>query len=475
MCITALVIWMTLLHPDYCCEQSSVDRRYVLLIYYTLAIYISIQKVHSVIIFSMFGRLLLLGFVLQLTHAEGECTPIPSGSPDTCKVCEAVIDGVNYCSQCNDDRSDPSSGAPTDGVCTTDNNECSQKANGKCTQCAHSSFMYKGGCYKDSQAPGNTMCQATDSNGVCTRAKDGYFVPPGADASHQSVIPCGDEEVVTIGSSKQYRGIPNCLTCTAPVNGDGADSTPKAPTCNACKGGFFVDASKESTCTACPANCLTCADGTAERCKSCTAETHFLGATDGQEGKCVSCGTVQDAWSGVANCAKCSKPTGERVPAICKECADGFYLKTGEPPSCAIIEECTGGFFSTTDNTGKRVCTTCGDTANGGITECSECAPTSQTAKTDTVAITCSKCNKGKVSPGRTSCIDACPENSTENPTGTCVCNSGYSPDEAGTSCVAVSTNLSTGAIAGIAVAVVVVVGGLVGFLCWWFLCQGKA
>ena len=35
--------------------------------------------------------------------------------------------------------------------------------------------------------------------------------------------------------------------------------------------------------------------------------------------------------------------------------------------------------------------------------------------------------------------------------------------------------NLSSGAIAGISVAVIVVVGGLVGFLCWWFICRGKA
>ncbi|ESU42353.1 ATPase involved in DNA repair/chromosome segregation [Giardia duodenalis] len=34
---------------------------------------------------------------------------------------------------------------------------------------------------------------------------------------------------------------------------------------------------------------------------------------------------------------------------------------------------------------------------------------------------------------------------------------------------------LSTGAVAGISVAVIAVVGGLVGFLCWWFLCRGKA
>ncbi|ESU41886.1 Variant-specific surface protein, partial [Giardia duodenalis] len=36
-------------------------------------------------------------------------------------------------------------------------------------------------------------------------------------------------------------------------------------------------------------------------------------------------------------------------------------------------------------------------------------------------------------------------------------------------------TGLSSGAIAGISVAVIAVVGGLVGFLCWWFVCRGKA
>ena len=35
--------------------------------------------------------------------------------------------------------------------------------------------------------------------------------------------------------------------------------------------------------------------------------------------------------------------------------------------------------------------------------------------------------------------------------------------------------SLSSGAIAGISIAVIVVVSGLVGFLCWWFICRGKA
>ena len=57
-------------------------------------------------------------------------------------------------------------------------------------------------------------------------------------------------------------------------------------------------------------------------------------------------------------------------------------------------------------------------------------------------------------------------------------CDTGYTPSDDKSRCEPSSTNkssLSTGAIAGISVAAVVVVGGLVGFLCWWFICRGKA
>ena len=54
-------------------------------------------------------------------------------------------------------------------------------------------------------------------------------------------------------------------------------------------------------------------------------------------------------------------------------------------------------------------------------------------------------------------------------------CGDGYRLE--GDTCVSTGggSNLSSGAIAGISVAAVVVVGGLVGFLCWWFVCRGKA
>ena len=73
-----------------------------------------------------------------------QCVEVSGGGPSTCKTCGAVISGVSYCSQCNDSGADA---APTNGVCSADNNECPKKSAGACTQCDRESFMFQGGCY----------------------------------------------------------------------------------------------------------------------------------------------------------------------------------------------------------------------------------------------------------------------------------------------------------------------------------------
>ena len=62
-------------------------------------------------------------------------------APDHCNV--QIGDSV-YCSQCNDSGADA---APTNGVCSADNNECSAKADGRCTTCDRESFMLQGMIY----------------------------------------------------------------------------------------------------------------------------------------------------------------------------------------------------------------------------------------------------------------------------------------------------------------------------------------
>ena len=155
-------------------------------------------------------------------RAAGQCTDEANQQNCEANSCNVQIGSNVYCSQCSNGGSETSSPAPTNGVCSTDNNECSVKADGRCTTCAQQSFMFKGGCYRADRTPGQAMCK-TAVNGVCTEAvtTKEYFVPPGADNTHQSVISCADETPVELADQKQYKGVANCLKCTAPANGDG--------------------------------------------------------------------------------------------------------------------------------------------------------------------------------------------------------------------------------------------------------------
>ncbi|ESU37181.1 Variant-specific surface protein, partial [Giardia duodenalis] len=149
------------------------------------------------------------------------------------------------------------------------------------------------------------------------------------------------------------------------------------------------------------------------------------------------------AYVGVDGCSQCTAPTAP----------------SGGGMTATICTSCDSSKVPNKDGSGCFAC---------AVSGCSHCNRDNM----------CEACSSGKkVSPGRKSCVDGCPSNSTDD-NSVCTCSDGYSPDSSGTSCVSSGTNrsgLSTGAIAGISVAVVAVVGGLVGFLCWWFVCRGKA
>ena len=298
--------------------------------------------------------------------------------------------------------------------------------------------MYKGGCYSKDTAPGNAMC-AQAANGICSQEADTnkYFVPPSdTDAIHDSVVSCRDATGVTFGNggnTKTYKGVDGCETCTAPKTISGSTGV-EAATCTKCgsskivktdngvtfcvdpaecKDGFFVDTTVDpNKCTACTdQHCLTCSAAEANKCSVC-AEGYFVGAATGSEGSCVSCSDTSAGSSGFVGVAGCTKCTRPN---------------TSGASGTATCDECEAGKKPSEDNT---KCNTCAD-AN-----CSFCDEKGA----------CQKCSEGYTLEG-----------------GKCVSSS------------ANRSGLSTGAIAGISVAAVVVVGGLVGFLCWWFVCRGKA
>ena len=142
----------------------------------------------------------------------------------------------------------------------------------------------------------------------------------------------------------------------------------------------------------------------------------------------------------MANCEQCTTPAQGKTKPTCTKCASSNYLKTVDgATTCVATDACTNDFFPKEDNTNGNKCLPCGD-ETGGVPNCAKCTAPSQEGQKPT----CSERSSGYKLEGET-----------------CVSTGGV--------------NLSTGAIAGISVAAVVVVGGLVGFLCWWFVCRGKA
>ncbi|ESU41278.1 Variant-specific surface protein [Giardia duodenalis] len=332
-----------------------------------------------------------------------QCVEVSGGGPSTCKTCGAIIGGTKYCSACNDSGS---TAAPTNGVCTTDNNECSVKADGRCTTCAQESFMFQGGCYRTGQDPGQAMCQ-TAQNGKCTLGADGYFALPEAAATEESVAACNTTTTITLKNSKKYVGVDKCKTCNAPSQASG--DTAEAATCTACEDGYFVDTSASSKkCTACTANCNTCSAAANNKCSACV-EGYFVGAS-GNEGECVKCDatTGPDSYKGVTGCAKCTKPNTAGA-ATCTECTGDLYLKTdGSTTSCVAAGQCNDGFFPTTDSKNKKVCVKCSATDNGGIENCAKCSLKASSARAG-AAVTCTECTSNKLSPLGDACLIACP------------------------------------------------------------------
>ncbi|ESU40639.1 Variant-specific surface protein, partial [Giardia duodenalis] len=355
--------------------------------------------------------------------------------------CETV-GTILVCTQCKTEGQ-----VPINGACTLHSDDkvstagCKKASDGAavgstdkvCGQCdAANYFLYKGGCYTTTATPGKTMCTAVSPNGVCKTPADGYFILLVPRKTDQSVWACGDTTEVTLTNGKKYKGVANCKTCTQPAV---ADSTARPAVCEDCLEGYFGPKAS-SPCQACgDVNCATCTQATTTQ-------------------KCTRC--------------KSGDGTGREYLKV-TDASDG----SGE---CVEASTCTTTHFPVSDPADKKLCVSCGTTANGGIDDCTECTPITQASRAGTVAITCSKCGTKKLNPDKSSCVATCPENSNDDKTpNVCVCGDGFNLE--GGKCVPPNTNrsgLSTGAIAGISVAAVVVVGGLVGFLCWWFLCRGK-
>ncbi|KAE8302411.1 VSP [Giardia duodenalis] len=301
--------------------------------------------------------------------------------------------------------------------------------------------------------------------------------------------------------------IVNCQTCspdkqTCEECEPGKHLTPTKKAClDACPVGTYLSG---QTCAPCDPSCAECSGAGASKCTACPAGKmlRYADESNPTDGTCVEqcvegpeCETCGLTIGGTKYCSKCK---GNNVPlnGVCtSNAARTRFCTTAANGACTVcaagyfIQE--GGCYQTTRLPGKSICTTptgdgkCQTCANGLTAVSNMCPLCDSTCATCTEANQpnkCSACPPGRYLDaskacklctetsnniqGVANCASCAPPSNNQGPVLCYLMKDGGSTNKSG---------LSTGAIAGISVAVIVVVGGLVGFLCWWFICRGKA
>ncbi|EFO65181.1 VSP [Giardia lamblia P15] len=330
-----------------------------------------------------------------------------------------------------------------------------------------------------------------------------------------------------------YYGTTSCTECDANC---ATCNSAGAAQCQTCKPGYFLKGGQApAECVACDSTtdsgisgCAICTFDTSLTCNSCKPDYALIGSgcqksceddtgCGGASGACDA--TIIDGQGNAKHyCSYCGKtndvPIDGRCVAntqnqgntgctdhVCTQCTTGYFLYMGgcysvsTAPSSHMCKTADGGvcteaasdkYFAVPGaaKTGQSVLA-CGnplgtavdDKTYVGVEGCSQCTAPAQLDAPGMASATCTACGEGrKPSKSGTGCA-ACSDANCRHcrVDGVCEeCSSGFSLE--GGKCVSTGgPNLSTEAIAGISVAAIVVVGGLVGFLCWWFLCRGKA
>ncbi|ESU39486.1 Variant-specific surface protein, partial [Giardia duodenalis] len=437
-----------------------------------------------------------------------QCT---QASPSNCQV--------DHCTRC-------ATGNPA--VCE----ECEPgyTANPEKTQCTQASNTE---CGAELKAKGCATCTGTSQDQTCLTCGGGKKVlldrkscgdscPPNS-AAKQNVCECNDGFNLNDGktaceaASNTQCNTPNCKACDNPKTdrevctecNDNNYLTPTnqcIPDCTTISG-YYGDTDKK--CKACSSECAECVGPTNNQCSSCPAgkALTYGGSDPAQGGTCGDactadkngCKVCGARIGGTDYCSQCSMDTQAPLNGVCTanarvqfctqvtggsctSCSGGYFLKDG---GCYKPDQQPGKQVCTQANGGK--CQTCanGLAADNGDCSKSACHSTCATCTEANQPDKCSACPPGRYLDATNACKLCTETSSSIQGVANCASCAPPSNNQGPVLCYLMKgdstggsvnrSGLSTGAIAGISVAVIVVVGGLVGFLCWWFLCRGKA
>ncbi|ESU35388.1 Variant-specific surface protein, partial [Giardia duodenalis] len=319
-------------------------------------------------------------------------------------------------------------------------------------------------CAKDSEGKCKTAnCQECTGKGtaneVCTKCTSTHYLTP----TNQCVSDCtaisgyyGDTN-----ERKCKKCNDACAECVGPANNQ----------CSACPAGkkltYTADSYPNNGGT-CGDACKVSADGTG--CETC-------GAQIGGTAYCSKCKTSTQAPLN-GNCAASSRAAfcATITSGACTKCNEGYFLKDG---GCYQTDRQPGKQVCSNAQGGNGKCQTCANGLAATDGNCAECHPTCATCTEANQPNKCSTCPPGRYLDASKACKLCTETSGSIQGVANCASCAPPSNNQGSVLCYLIqNTNrsgLSAGAIAGISVAVIVVVGGLVGFLCWWFLCRGKA
>ncbi|EFO61119.1 VSP [Giardia lamblia P15] len=318
-------------------------------------------------------------------------------------------------------------------------------------------------------------CSVKTNPNKCESCYPGYFPIDSTEPPGKKCVPCDD---ANSGGREGCSACSNtggfkCTDCKANYQKEGS------PDNYTCKKTCEDETACGGTAGACDAAVVDGSGITKHYCSFCGESSKFpidgVCVSDAKSNTCsnhvcTACTTGYFLYMG--GCYKAAGPPGSLVckaagDGVCTEAAAGYFV----PPSPTKDKQSA---LSCSNPLGVELAD---QKAYAGVEGCSRCTAPAQLEASGMAAATCTACGEGrkpnKSGTGCAACSDANCRHCRVD--GVCEeCSSGFSLE--GGKCVSTGgPNLSTGAIAGISVAAIVVVGGLVGFLCWWFICRGKA
>ena len=374
----------------------------------------------------MSGKLLLIGVILQLAMAVrmagGDCEsgtfPVANldGSDNTCVLCsDSTKGGIDHCAKCSVLPPKARSSAVLI----------------KCTKCSTNTLSLLGdACLADCPYGSYETTTTPDNTRVCIPCHPSY-ARCNNNAGAAFCVSCYSGFVLSLRNGPFGTCIPQCTEefgancetgyCTADIVG--------SKYCSKCKSGYVL---VDSVCVPVTQRTIQGCDPSAGICTACPGNGYVLLSNE-----CYNTLTFPGK-------SVCTAATGGK----CTDCVNGQTAdNSGSCPSCP--DGC--------DLCDKSNTETCEGCFPGYYLSGTKCIKSDISNKSITGVKNCMSCASPDNSQGSVICYVIQPGVSPTDP----------SVNKGGSS-------LSTGAIAGISIVIILIIGGLAGFLCWWFICHKK-